>query len=212
MADRMTILLIAGYVGALALGAYELQRAPFVPPPPPKQGVEPPTPLQMPVDDIESLAAYDAIIERPLFRRDRQPATETSVSSSTEPRVTKDEIAGMRLAAVLKGVDILTALLEDQTGKTKILHQGDQLGGWRIDEILDDSIVVVSGERKETLLVHRFDPVSTNRTSRRRPLPTNRKITRRPSRAAVTQPSRSPEAVQPTAADREPSELLDEIK
>jgi len=186
----MTILLVGAYIGALALGAYELQRVPFLPPPPPKQAVEPPPPLQMPVDDIESLAAYDAIIERPLFRRDRQPETDTPAPSRTQTGTKTDEIAGMRLAAVLKGPDSLTVLLEDQSGKTKILHQGDQLGRWRIDEILDDSIVVVSDGRKETLEVHRFDPVSKKRVSRRRPATTNRNTTRRPSRAAPPEPAK----------------------
>jgi len=208
----MTILLVAGYISALALGAYELQRDPFVPPPPPKQVVEPLPPLQMPVDDIESLAAYDAIIERPLFRRDRQPVSDTPAPSRTQTRAKTDEIAGMRLAAVLKGPDSLTVLLEDGSGKTKILHQGEQLGRWRIDEIRDDSIVVVSDGRKETLEVHRFDPVSTKRTSRRRPPQTNRKITRRPSRKAVEKPSRPPTAAQPAAANRGPSEQLDKPK
>jgi hypothetical protein len=143
----------------------------------------------MPVDDIESLAAYDAIIERPLFRRDRQPPSDTPAPSRTKTRPQTDEIAGMRLAAVLKGPDSLTALLEDQSGKTKILHQGDQLGRWRIEEILDDSIVVVSDGRKETLEVHKFDPVGTKRPSRRRPPTTNRESTRRPARAATPQPA-----------------------
>ena len=171
--------MLGGYISALALGAYELQRDPFVPPPPPKQVVEPLPPLQMPVDDIESLAAYDAIVERPLFRQDRQPRSDTPAPSRTQNRTQTDEIAGMRLAAVLKGPDSLTVLLEDQSGKTKILHRGDQLGRWRIEEILDDSIVVVSDGRKETLEVHKFDPVNTKRIPRRRSSTTNRKITRR---------------------------------
>ena len=189
MAERMTILLVGGYISALALGAYELQLDPFVPPPPPKQATEPPPPLLIPVDDIESLAAYDAIVERPLFRRDRRPPSDTPAPSRTQNRAQTDEIAGMRLAAVLKGPDSLTALLEDQSGKTKILHQGDQLGRWRIEEILDDSIIVVSDGRKETLEVHKFDPVSTKRTSRRRPPTTNRKTTRRPAQGATPQPA-----------------------
>ena len=189
MAERMTILLVGGYISALALGAYELQLDPFVPPPPPKQATEPPPPLLIPVDDIESLAAYDAIVERPLFRRDRRPPSDTPAPSRTQIRAQTDEIAGMRLAAVLKGPDSLTVLLEDQSGKTKILHRGDQLGRWRIEEILDDSIIVVSDGRKETLEVHKFDPVSTKRTSRRRPPTTNRKTTRRPAQGATPQPA-----------------------
>ena len=209
MVERMTILLIGGYIGALALGAYELQRDPYVPPPPPKPSVKSLPPLQMPVDDIESLAAYDAIIERPLFRRDRLPQAETQAPSRTQTRAATDDIDGMRLTAVLKGPESLTALIEDQSGETKILHRGDQLGSWQIDEILDDSIVVVSDGRKKTLLVHRFDAVSTKRKLRRRATPANRRITRRPSRTAVEQPSRPPATAKPAPADREPSEILD---
>lgn len=198
MANRMTSLLIVGYIGALALGAYELQRDPFVPIPPSEHAVESPPPLQIPVDDIESLAAYDAIVERPLFRRDRLPESETQVSNRTQPRPAQDDVTDMRLAAVLKGPDSLTALIEDQTGATKVLHQGEQIGRWRIDKILDDSVVVVSNGNKKTLLVHRFDNLSARRTLRRRPPgPTKRTSTRRPSRTTVERQATPPAAVHP---------------
>jgi len=181
MADRMTILLIGGYIGALALGAYELQRVPDVPEGTPAQGANSLPPLDVSPGVIKSIAAFDAITERPVFSRERQPESPTQDSNRTQTTNKTDEIEGMRLAAVLKGRDSLTVLLEDASGETRILHQDDRLGKWRVSEILDDRVVMESDGRKETLLVHQFNPGYTVKTPRRRPATSRRQITRRPA-------------------------------
>jgi len=134
MADRMSILLIGGYIGALALGAYELQRVPSVPGSIPGKAVEPLPPLEVPPDVIKNIAVFDAIIERPLFSRERLPEVATQSPGPPKRLAQSDEIEGMRLTAVLKGPDSLTVLLEERSGQTRVLHQGDQLGKWRIEE------------------------------------------------------------------------------
>lgn len=188
MADRMSILLIGGYIGALALGAYELQRVPSVPGSIPGKAVEPLPPLEVPPDVIKNIAVFDAIIERPLFSRERLPEVATQSPGPPKRLAQSDEIEGMRLTAVLKGPDSLTVLLEERSGQTRVLHQGDQLGKWRIEEIMDDRIIMVSEERTETLLVHQFDPVIMKRTTRRRPTPAGRQVTRRPAQAITPRP------------------------
>jgi hypothetical protein len=209
MVERTTILLIAGYIGALALGTYELQRSSSLPAADPAQTGEAIPTLEIPPGTIKSIAVYDAITERPLFNRNRLPTSKTSPPDRKRQTTQVDGIQGMRLTAVLKGPSNLTVLLENQTGETRIMHTGDKLGKWQIEEILDDRVVMVSGSNRQTLLVHRFDPVDTPRKVRRRPQPTKRNIIRRPSRPAAAQPSRPPKPVKPAPADREPSESLE---
>lgn len=171
--------MIAGYVGGLALLAYELQHTPSLPPPPSGKPTEALPPLEVPPTAIKSIAIYDAILERPLFTRERRPeepnAPKAEVASAAEP---VENIDGFRLTAVLKGLGHTTALIQDQTGKTRLLHAGGRLGKWELKEIQDDRVVLHSDAREETLLVHRFDPVTMQKKAVRRP-PGTRRIPRR---------------------------------
>lgn len=191
MADRMTLLLIGGYIGALALGAYELQRVPSVPGGVSGQAAESLPPLEIRPDTIKSIEAFDAIIERPLFNSDRQPPTIAQGSDEPQPPARSQKNERMRLTAVLKETKSLTALIEDQSGETIILHEGDKFGEWRVAEILDDRIIIESEEKKQILEVHQFDLVNTRRSARRR-LPVARpQVTRRQSATIAPRASSS---------------------
>jgi hypothetical protein len=182
MADRVTLLLIGGYIGALALGAYELQRVPSVPRGVSGQTAESLPPLEIPPDAIKNIEAFDAIVERPLFNRGRQPLASIQGPVEPQPAVRSQKTERMRLTAVLKEADNLTALVEDQSGQTMTLHQGDKLGEWQVSEILDDRIVIESEGKTKTLEVHQFDPVNTRRSARQRlPVTKRRQVTQRPS-------------------------------
>jgi len=186
------VLLITGYLAALAVGAYELQRGPALslPPQPPEQAAQTLPPLEVPPEVINSLAAYDAIVERPLFYQDRRPPA----SDPAEPQTTAEqvdegavEIDGFRLTAVLQDGDNITVLIEDRTGQTRTLHQGDRLGNWQLGEILDDRVVLIADGRRETLLVYDFAaPVAAARPPR-----SARRIPRR-TQARVAPADRSP--------------------
>ena len=196
MADRTSLLVIVAYLAGLGMLVYELQKSPSAPPPPPKQAVEALPPLELPPIAINSIAIYDAIIERPLFNADRRPdpvdATPTEVVNAAEP---VDEVDGYRLAAVIKGFGNSTALIEDSSGNTQTLHPGEKLGKWELQEIQDDRVVLLSGTRQETLLVYRFDPVVPNQKPTRRPPSV-------PQRNART--LRRPALLPPVPADRKP--------
>jgi len=181
MADRLTLLLIGGYLGALALGAYELQRVPSIPEGVSGQAAEGLPPLEIPPDAIKSIEAFDSIVERPLFNRDRQPHAIIQSTNEAQPTVRARNTERIRLTAVLKQADSLTALVEDQSGETRILHQGDKFAEWQVAEILDDRVIIESEGKKKTLEVHRFDPVNTSKAARQRLPVTERKVTRRPS-------------------------------
>jgi hypothetical protein len=160
MASPANLVLIVGYVAALGLGVYELRgaNALSLPPAPPKQPAQALPPLEIPPDVVRSIAAYDTIIERPLFNPERRPKPPAAESAETEnlPEAERVEIDGFRLTAVLRIADQTTVLIEDRAGKTLTLHAGEPLGNWRLDEILDDRVVLAADGRRETLMVYDF--------------------------------------------------------
>jgi hypothetical protein len=188
--------LLVGYLGALGLGAYELRRAPALslPPAAPEQTAPSLSPLEVPPDVISSIAAYDAIVERPLFSPDRRPELPEVVTVQTdnsEPEEGLVEIDGFRLTAVLRDADRTTVLIEDRTGKTLSLHAGERLGNWQLDEILDDRVVLIADGRSETLLVYDFSEPAAGAPARRG----YRRITQQPRRVPAPvrrQPPQSP--------------------
>lgn len=196
MVDRPTLLMTIAFVAGGALLAYELQREPTLPPPPDAQTAAAVTPLELPPNEIRSLAAYEAISERPLFSPQRRPQTVDAGPAGTSAQAQATEnIDGFRLTAVLKGAGSNTALVEDESGKTRSVHQGERLGKWQVQEILDDRIVVMLDAQRKTLLVHRFDPVQSKQTIRRRP---NQSASRR----TLPQSRRIPSVVRNAAGAR----------
>jgi len=161
VANRANLLLIVGYLAAIGVGAYELRRASTLalPPAPPDQPAQALPPLEVSPNVVNSLAAYDTIIERPLFSPDRRPELPEADSTETESSLPEEglvEIDGFRLTAVLRNADQTTVLIEDRTGKTLTLHAGERLGNWQLEEILDDRVVLIADGRRETLMVYDF--------------------------------------------------------
>lgn len=184
MADRLTVLLVLGYLAGLGLLVLLLQHDPSAMPAPTPAPTQPIEPVELPPIAVQSIAIYDAVIERPLFNKERRPAAEAQGSTQTVDDRPLEELDGFRLAAVLKGLGSITALVEDQSGATRTLRPGERLGKWKLEEILDDRVTLSADGRRETLHVYRFEPVQnrnqqTARTTRKTP----RRIRPRPERA-----------------------------
>jgi len=198
VANPMNLLLIAGYVAAIGLGAYELRRAPSLalPPAPPEQALQALPPLEVPPEVIRSLAAYDAIIERPLFSPDRRPEAAVVAAAQSGPGQAEEgavEIDGFRLTAVLRDGDATTVLIEDRGGQTRTLHAGDRLGNWQLGEVLDDRVVLVADGRRETLMVYDFSPQAKAKPVRRN----YRRIPQLPRQRPVREEDDVPEPPEP---------------
>lgn len=195
MASPANLVLLVGYLAALGLGAYELRHAPArsLPPALPEQPAQALPPLEIPPDVINSIAAYDEIIERPLFSADRRPRLPTAEAAETDSSLSKEErveIDGFRLSAVLRDADRTTVLIEDRKGQTLTLHAGEPLGNWRLDEILDDRVVLMADGRRETLMVYDFSkPVAAAAPKRR--------AKKRPTRPPKKRPATPAKRVRP---------------
>ena len=171
MAKRSTLLLAAGYLSGLGLLGYLLQQSPTAPTVDTEAMSDPVPPLELPASPISNIAAYEAMVERPLFTPTRRP---TAVNATPVPVDDEDvdpveEIDGFRLAAVLKGLGSMTALIEDDVGATRTIHLGEQLGKWELTEILDDRVVLSADGRRQTLRVHQFEKAPPRLTRRAPP-------------------------------------------
>jgi hypothetical protein len=91
---------------------------------------------------VASGESYDAIVSRPLFWRSRQPATVHATSARSL------EVAGdpqISMKGVLISGDLAKAFIrssESPAGEWRQL--GEEVGGWRVAEILHDRIVLES--------------------------------------------------------------------
>ena len=181
MADRTRLLVLAGCAAAIVVGVLEWHRAPEDPGGEPLRDAEPLAPLEVTPPAISSLAAYDAIVERPLFNPERRPPPpeQAADESAATPVGSVSDATGWRLTAVLREAERRTVLIEDQTGRTLALKAGDSLGDWKIEEIADDRVIIASGCQGDTLLLHQNEPLA----KKGGPATRNRRITRRPVQA-----------------------------
>lgn len=197
MASRATWLIIAGYAGALAWGAYELQRAPSLPDP--VTDVEPPAmPSAPPVPEgMGDIGQFDEIVDRPPFVSSRRPPVPEEVQVAAEPveqappeRVV--DASNLRLTAVIIHGDNKTALIQHVNGTLARVTDGSRLDNWNVKQIQDDYVLLEDDGQRATLVVHRFDepppppvrraipPPGVMRDGLIPPIPDRRRATREP--------------------------------
>ncbi|MCB1801379.1 MAG: hypothetical protein KDI82_06800 [Gammaproteobacteria bacterium] len=168
MSIMRALFMLLAYAGGLGWTAYELQRAPeeTVAVIEPTQGTafDIPQPLVL----SASLDSYNAIIERPLFNERRLPETLTNDSpkAAADMPVTQPSasISGLRVSAIFRSAETLTALVELGNGSSRTVHAGEQLEGWEILEIQDDRLVMGNRGERRVLQVYDFERLQDFRT------------------------------------------------
>ncbi|HEX2201011.1 MAG TPA: hypothetical protein VHH93_03225, partial [Gammaproteobacteria bacterium] len=126
----------------------------------PEASRTPQFPLLVKKDDfsLPPLSQFQAIIERPLFLQSRRPipsaTTETSPTASKETRLNQ-----YSLTAVVIVPDKRLALLRSTTDK-KIhkIEEGQDLQGWKLKEIKDDSALFQQVNESQELRLQRKTP------------------------------------------------------
>jgi hypothetical protein len=193
-------LLAAGYLAGLAALGVELRREPTMPKPVPGQQIVPIADIEMVPPAVSSVAVYDEIIERPLFTPQRRP--QSAMQTVSAPRGnTIDQIDGYRLTAIIRGYGKTTLLVEDPSGVTQTLHEGDKIGEWQLKDIRDESATIVLDTQQKTLIVHQFGPAPRVGKQVRESPVADRNRTRRPARVAKTRTLRA----RPKTADQIPN-------
>jgi hypothetical protein len=126
----------------------------------PEASRTPQSPLPVKKDDfsLPPLSQFQAIVERPLFLQSRRPipgaTTETSPTVSKETRLNQ-----YSLTAVVIVPDKRLALLRSTTDK-KIhkIEEGQDLQGWKLKEIKDDSVLFQQVSESQELRLQRKTP------------------------------------------------------
>lgn len=153
---------VLGFVCALLL-AILVSELLFPPSPSvitPEASQTPQSPLPVKKDDfsLPPLSQFQAIVERPLFLQSRRPipgaTTETSPIASKETRLNQ-----YSLTAVVIVPDKRLALLRSTTDK-KIhkIEEGQDLQGWKLKEIKDESALFQQVNESQELRLQRKTP------------------------------------------------------
>lgn len=177
MSMLRTLLMLLAYAGGLGWIAYELQRAPdetgATIEPTESTAFDIPPPLVF----SASLDGYNAITERPLFNEGRQPETLTNeqpkIAAAAALTQAAASISGLRVSAIFRSADTLTALVELSNGSSRTVHAGEQLDGWEILEILDDRLVMGNRGERRVLQIYDFERLQEMR-ARSAPTPVRR--------------------------------------
>lgn len=169
MISRTTGLIAAGYLVALSWGFYEWSHpTPEVP----AASAAKPGAIPLPLASLErpfigDIDAFDELVERPLFSPERVPEGANAETSNEqgEPAIDRSqELAAMRLSAIIVDGDEPIALIENVDGSFDKVRAGEKFRGWEVAAIRDDHVVLVSGEQRHMLVLFRFDaaPVIRN--------------------------------------------------
>jgi hypothetical protein len=126
----------------------------------PEASRTPQSPLPVKKDDfsLPSLSQFQAIIERPLFLQSRRPVP--SATTETSPTVSKEtRLNQYSLTAVVIVPDKRLALLRSTTDK-KIhkIEEGQDLQGWKLKEIKDESALFQQVNESQELRLQRKTP------------------------------------------------------
>lgn len=116
---------------------------------------------------LGSLAAYDAIVEKPLFVVGRNVV----IDKKEVAQKGNIEVPDLVLIGVVITPDSEVAMLSDmKTKKFITLKTGDEFKGWKLSEILNDKVVFNTQERSHELLLHAEEskkPINRSRPRRK---------------------------------------------
>lgn len=174
---RQLGLLVATGVGAWL--AVELTRTPDVPVPASPATAGAVAELPRVEVDAPDLATLRETLERPLFDDDRRPDPVTGDAPAVPEAGPPPKPVPVRLSAVIVGSDGVRSVLVQPEGQDRPqrVRKGEQVAGWRVDEISDDSVVVSSGSQTSVVPLRQFEPPPARRppvrpaAPRRPPLP-----------------------------------------
>lgn len=153
--------------GLAAWLTYEHTRSPTVPAAPP------PTPevaaAELPRLETETpaLASLRTTLERPLFDDDRRPDPPADTNGTKPEQVEAAKVLPARLTAVVVSGDGQRSVLVEVTGQDQpqLVRKGDLVGGWRVEEIEDEAVVLNAGGQRTVVPLRVFDEPAPKRTA-----------------------------------------------
>jgi hypothetical protein len=97
------------------------------------------------------LGQLSTTLSRPLFREDRRAPPSVQAPADAAPDAALEPPPASRLIAVAIGPDRRAAILQLTAGGTAVLMQGEQTGGWTLDDIAPDHVTLREGARAARL-------------------------------------------------------------
>jgi hypothetical protein len=195
-----------GWVTAAGLAAwllYELTRVPEVPAPPPPVAASDPGAEPAAEAPRQDLAMLRVTLERPLFDDDRRPNPPADGTAAAPEPAAPSRLPPVRLTAVIvtPGGGRMV-LLQPEGEETQRARQGDQIAGWRVEEISDEAVVLSAGGERSTLPLRVFETHAAKTPAR----PVARRRPVDPARKPPTKPTPTPAPAEAAAArtDAEP--------
>jgi hypothetical protein len=104
---------------------------------------------------ISSLEDYQEIVDRPLFYETRRPPSPEVPEVAVQEEPEEEQPLALTLIGVMVTPDAKVALVQnDDTNKVERLKLGDEIGGWEVQFIDSDNVVInKSDETKELALL-----------------------------------------------------------
>ncbi|MDX1434510.1 MAG: hypothetical protein R3286_18855 [Gammaproteobacteria bacterium] len=160
-APRLTVLLAAMLAVLLAVAALELRHGidrEVVRVPAPDAVATPPA-VAAPAFELAGIERLSETTARPLFMPGRRMPVEIESPAVQAPSADRaPDMRRLALSAIVIVEDQRVALLSDlASGSLSRVREGDSVGGWRVLEIRDDSVVIESDASREELPLRTFE-------------------------------------------------------
>ena len=118
---------------------------------------------------LPPLEEYAEIADRPLFFEGRKVPEDEPQAAVAVVETSSDRPLNIDLTGILFVDGVQYALVMDRAAKvTRRLKLGDEFGGWSVDEIAEDKVVISSGNRREEILLWEYKPVPLPTASKKR--------------------------------------------
>lgn len=111
--------------------------------------------------NLPPISAFKEIVARPLFVKGRRPAKVVRPVKVTKPHKINIMLTGIIIGESQK----IAHLKEFKNSRVQALQEGDMISDWRVEAILEDRVILKSGQQTESLLLRVAKPAA-NATKR----------------------------------------------
>ena len=117
-------------------------------------------PLDAGISQIPALAGLPETAQRPLFQADRRAPPAGSAPPPTA-QVTAPVPSNLNLvlsAIVFADEERVAYFVDPKTGGLMRVEEGKSTQGWRLETVKEDQVIMVRGERRETIVLRTYQP------------------------------------------------------
>ncbi|MGF1615002.1 MAG: hypothetical protein ACFCVA_14145 [Gammaproteobacteria bacterium] len=123
---------------------------------------------ELPQFSLPPIETFFETLARPLFYEARQPP-ELPAEDDDDPRAQAETLAegDIVLSAIVLASDQRFALLQTTPQKPNLIRveEGQEVAGWSVETIRNDSLVLKKGDRTKVVLLWRFEPPPKQRAT-----------------------------------------------